>query len=182
MAEAGHGRTPKKFKGYEHVREQYGVSAVRNQYSRVRMSSKRSAEEELPRSSPRFNGLTDDVDTDDMFCLTAGYFKDDDAQRNKMHMGMISSSAKHHDMEERLKIFGMPASFPSVSKALEYKAVFKDLVETCKKPLGDLPAWKKDKEDSDEQSHRMKECDAHRSSGDRLRTQHGCLGSLQIKF
>ena len=103
--------------------------------------------------------------------------------RNKKPLtAEVLSSSKGNDMEARLKLFGMPASFSTESAALTYKTVFKDVVETWKNPLDELPAWKRTKEISDEQCARIEKCDAHRSSGDRLRTPRRCLGSLQIKF
>ena len=176
MAEGGHGHVPEKFK-FSHVRdESYGVRAASNPY---RLSLKRGSAEELHRSSPRFNhGLPNDAD--DVICLSAGYFKGVDGTRNKkpLHEEVLSSS-KGNDMEERLKFFGIPAaSFIDETAALKHKTAFKDVVETWKKPLGELPAYKRKKEISDA----IEKCDAYRSSGESLRTPHRCLGSLQIKF
>lgn len=176
MAEGSHGPVLEKFE-FSHVRDKpYGVSAVLNP---VRMASKRSAKE--LRSSPRFNGSTDDIDND-KYCLSAGYFLNSDEKKTKHPFETIVSSAKKNDMEQRLTFFGMPVSFPSASQALEYTAVYKVVVESCKVPLPLLPAWKKTKESSDEQWAQIEMCNSHRSSGQRLRTAHGCLGSLQIKF
>ena len=175
MAEGGHGHVPEKFK-FLHVRdESYGVRAVSNPYRFL----KRSAKELPDRSSPRFNGLPNDVDRD-VICLSAGYFKGVDGTRNKKPLtDEVLSSSKGNDMEERLKFFGIPAaSFIDETAALKHKTAFKDVVETWKKPLRELPAWKRKKEISDE----MEKCDAYRSSGESLRTPHRCLGSLQIKF
>ena len=132
MAEGGHGPAPNYYK-FVHVRDhQYGVTVVEN-------PARSDPQKNLLRSSPRLNGLPDDVHND-MFCLSAGYFKGPDVTRNKTPVDIIVSSTKKYDMEERLKFFGMPVSFSSESEALQYKAVFKDVVETCKKPLGELPA------------------------------------------
>ena len=169
MAEGGHGPAPKKYK-FVHVRDhQYGVSVVEN-FAR---SSKKSAE--LPRSSPRLNGLPDDVEHD-MYCLSAGYFMNSDESRTKSPVTkQVKSSSKADNMQERLKIFGMPASFPSVSEALKYKAVFKDVVESIKdKSCEELPDWIREKKTADEKCAEKEKCEAQRD----LRTRRGCLGSL----
>jgi hypothetical protein len=180
MAEGGHGPVlPKKYE-FDHVRDKpHGVSVVLNP-NRLFLSLKRSAEE-LPRSFPRLNELND-MGTD-KYCLKVGYFPNCDLGRTKKPSSFVISSSKDNDMEKRLKLFGMPlSSFPSEAEALTYTAVFKNVAETINKTFEELPAWKETKESSDEQWARIQMCNSHRSSGERLRTAHGCLGSLQIKF
>ena len=172
MSEGGHGPAPKKYE-FKHVRDElYGVSAVLNQN---RLSSKRSAKE-LPRSSPRFNELPDDAEQD-LYCLSAGYFRNSDDWRTKKPKKTVQSCSKEEDMEERLKLFGMPASFPSQSEALRYKAVYKDVVETIEDvSVEKLQDWILDKKRVDEQFAEKERCEAQRD----LRKPHGCLGSLLI--
>ena len=174
MAEGGHRPAPKKYK-FVHVRDhQYGVTVVENP---ARSSLKRSAERsaELPRSSPRLNGLPDDVEHD-MYCLSAGYFINSDENRIKSpEKKSVKSCSKANDMEKRLKLFGMPASFPSVVEALKYKAVFKDVVESSKDiSCEELPDWIREKKTADEQCAEKEKCEAQRD----LRTRRGCLGLL----
>ena len=139
------------------------------------MSLKRSAEE-LPRSSPRLNELPDEVEHD-MNCLSAGYFTNCDEGRTKKPVAFVISSSKEKDMEKRLKLFGMPASFPSQSEALRYKAVYKDVVETIEDvSVEKLQDWILDKKRVDEQFAEKERCEAQRD----LRKPHGCLGSLLI--
>ena len=173
MAECGHGPVPKKYE-FKHVRDQYEVRVVRIPEN-VRPSLKRSAE--LPRSSPRLNELPDDAEHD-LYCLSAGYFMSPDVGRvTKPKTRQVLSCSKGKDMEKRLKLFGMPASFPSQSEALRYKAVYKDVVETIEDvSVEKLQDWILDKKRVDEQFAEKERCEAQRD----LRKPHGCLGSLLI--
>ncbi len=153
---------------YSHVKN---VTAVLN-LKRVSLPSAK----ELKRPSTRLHGSTDEV-VNDKYILSASYFPN--AKKKKTH-SIHNTSQIQNNMEERLKIFQIPASFPDPTAALEKADAFKDLVETLRLKPEELPSWIEDKKTLDAKCAEIEKCDEQRESSNRLRKPHRCLGSLLI--